>query len=36
MGFVGMAIVVNLITWGFTWKVDVDTRKSQSTTNYIR
>ncbi|KAJ5300533.1 uncharacterized protein N7443_005535 [Penicillium atrosanguineum] len=27
MGFVGMAIVMNLITWGFTWKVDVDTRR---------
>ncbi|GAB1201107.1 hypothetical protein APSETT444_010494 [Aspergillus pseudonomiae] len=27
MGFVGMAIIMNLITWGFTWKVDVDTRK---------
>ncbi|KAE8337788.1 hypothetical protein BDV24DRAFT_177259 [Aspergillus arachidicola] len=27
MGFVGMAIIMNLITWGFTWRVDVDTRK---------
>ncbi|KAJ5095120.1 pantothenate transporter [Penicillium argentinense] len=27
MGFVGMAIIMNLITWGFTWKADVDTRK---------
>ncbi|RAH67308.1 pantothenate transporter [Aspergillus aculeatinus CBS 121060] len=27
MGFVGMAIIMNLITWGRTWKVDVDTRR---------
>ncbi|OOQ88394.1 pantothenate transporter [Penicillium brasilianum] len=27
MGFIGMAIVMNVITWGFTWRVDVDTRK---------
>ncbi|KAL4889660.1 pantothenate transporter [Aspergillus ambiguus] len=27
MGFVGMAIIMNLVTWGFTWKVDVDTRR---------
>lgn len=27
MGFVGMAIIMNLITWGFTWKIDVNTRK---------
>ncbi|KAJ5193992.1 Glucose/ribitol dehydrogenase, partial [Penicillium cf. griseofulvum] len=26
MGFVGMAIIMNLITWGFTWRADVDTR----------
>lgn len=27
MGFIGMAIVMNIITWSFTWRVDVDTRK---------
>ena len=27
MGFIGMTIVMNLITWGFTWRVDVDTRR---------
>ncbi|KAE8389547.1 major facilitator superfamily domain-containing protein [Aspergillus alliaceus] len=27
MAFVGMAIIMNLITWTFTWQVDVDTRK---------
>ncbi len=27
MGFIGAAIVMNLITWGFTYRVDVDTRK---------
>lgn len=27
MGFIGLAILMNLITWGFTWRVDVDTRR---------
>jgi len=27
MGFIGAAILMNLITWSFTWKVDVDTRR---------
>lgn len=27
MGFVGLAIIANLITWAFTWKVDVETRR---------
>lgn len=27
MGFVGLAILMNLITWAFTWRVDVDTRR---------
>jgi hypothetical protein len=27
MGFIGLAIVMNLITWAFTWRVDVDTRR---------
>ncbi|KAJ5414582.1 pantothenate transporter [Penicillium cosmopolitanum] len=27
MGFVGMAIIMNIITWGYTWRIDVDTRK---------
>lgn len=27
MGFVGMAIIMNIITWAFTWRVDVDTRR---------
>lgn len=27
MGFLGLAIVMNLITWAFTWRVDVDTRR---------
>lgn len=29
MGFIGMAIVMNMITWYFTRQVDVDTRKSK-------
>ncbi|KAJ5628617.1 pantothenate transporter [Penicillium lividum] len=31
MGFVGMAIFMNVITWGFTWRVDVDTRRIKRT-----
>ncbi|KAG4423744.1 hypothetical protein IFR04_003169 [Cadophora malorum] len=27
MGFIGAAIVMNIITWGFTWRVDVETRR---------
>lgn len=27
MGFLGLAIAMNLITWSFTWRVDVDTRR---------
>jgi hypothetical protein len=27
MGFIGLAIVMNIITWSFTWRVDVDTRR---------
>lgn len=27
MGFIGMAIVMNILTWSQTWKVDVETRK---------
>ncbi len=27
MGFIGAAILMNIITWGFTYKVDVETRK---------
>ncbi|KAL1891691.1 hypothetical protein Sste5346_007440 [Sporothrix stenoceras] len=27
MGFIGMAIVMNLITWSFTWRVDAETRR---------
>jgi hypothetical protein len=27
MGFIGIAIMMNIITWGSTWRVDVDTRK---------
>ncbi|KAJ5716383.1 pantothenate transporter [Penicillium malachiteum] len=27
MGFIGMAILMNMVTWSFTWRVDVDTRK---------
>ena len=27
MGFIGLAILMNLLTWAFTWRVDVDTRK---------
>lgn len=27
MGFIGLAIVMNVVTWAFTWRVDVDTRR---------
>lgn len=27
MGFIGLAIISNLVTWAFTWRADVDTRK---------
>ena len=27
MGFIGLAIIMNIITWAFTWRVDVDTRR---------
>lgn len=27
MGFVGAAIIMNLVTWAATWRVDVDTRR---------
>lgn len=27
MGFIGAAILMNIITWGFTWRVDVETRR---------
>ncbi|CZT03211.1 related to putative tartrate transporter [Rhynchosporium graminicola] len=27
MGFIGAAIIMNIITWGFTWRVDVETRR---------
>ena len=27
MGFIGMAIIMNVMTWPFTWKVDVATRR---------
>jgi hypothetical protein len=27
MGFIGAAILMNVVTWGFTWKVDVETRR---------
>lgn len=27
MGFIGAAILMNVITWAFTWRVDVDTRR---------
>jgi hypothetical protein len=29
MGFIGMAILMNLITWSFTWRVDASTRQSK-------
>lgn len=27
MGFIGAAIIMNIITWSVTWKVDVETRR---------
>jgi hypothetical protein len=27
MWFIGAAIAMNIITWAFTWRVDVDTRR---------
>ena len=27
MGMVGLAIITNLVTWSFTYKIDNDTRK---------
>ena len=27
MGFIGAAIIMNIITWSFTWRADVDTRR---------
>lgn len=27
MGFVGMAIIMNIVTWFYTWRIDVDTRR---------
>lgn len=27
MGMVGLAIIMNIITWKFTWKIDTETRR---------